>query len=208
VILEVSDTGKPRLTSYRRAIVKVSGKPIPPPPGAFGVEEDLTQPITKLDGPAAEDGSWRFWRAVNINGKPIEIDGNPWDGDSAPNFVCQDRPLNSPHGPLLPPTDTARAEMIHAFRWNHNCRVELTDVAKGTYAVYAYVWEETAPTTFTVRVNDRVVCREYCSGPAGRWCRLGPWTADVGDGKIVVTSSGGDANFSGIEVWQRAGGSK
>ena len=75
----------------------------------------------------------------------------------------------------------------------------------GRFAVYAYVWEETRSTTFTVRLNGQVVLRDYRSGPAGRWRRLGPWIVAPKDGKLTLTGAGGDANFSGIEVWRRAG---
>jgi hypothetical protein len=33
------------------------------------------------------------------------------------------------------------------------------------------------------------------------WQRLGRWTIDVTGGRIEITSRGGAANFSGIEVW-------
>jgi len=185
-------------------VLKVSGKPVPPPPDAFGVEEDLGEPITRLEGPPAETGPWRFWRGINLNGPPIEIDGNRWEGDSAENFVCNDRALNSPHVVLRPPTDPARAKMIHAFRWDHQASMSLSKVPQGTYAVYAYVWEETESATFTIRLGDRVVQRDYQSGPPGRWRRLGPWITEVADGKITLTAAGGAANFSGIEIWRRA----
>ena len=204
VILEVTDTGRPPLTAYRRVILTVSGKPVAPPPGVVGVDEDLSQPITKLEGPPAKTGPWRFWRGININGPPIEIDGNRWEGDAAPGFVCKDRPLLSPHVPLRPPTDAARAKMIHSFRWNREVSIALGDVPKGTYAVYAYVWEETAPETFSIRLSGKLIVDNYHSGPPGRWRRLGPWIAAVDDGKITITASGGAANFSGIEVWRRA----
>jgi hypothetical protein len=204
LILEVTDKGKPPLVAYRRMILEVSGKPVAPPPGAFGVEEDLTTPITRLEGPPAKTGPWRFWRGININGPAIEIDGNRWEGDDAPGFVCRDKPLDSPQVTLRPPTDAARAKMIHSFRWNRDARIELTGVPKGTYAVYAYLWEETGPTRFTIRLNDRLVQRDYHSGPAGRWRRLGPWIADPNSGKLTITASGGDANVSGIEIWRRA----
>ena len=208
VILEVTDTGKPPLTAYRRVILKVSGKPVQPPPGVIGVEEDLTTPITKLEGPPAKIGPWRFYRGININGPAIQIDGNRWDGDDAQDFVCKDRPLNSPHVPLRPPTDPARAKMIHSFRWDRSASLSITDVPKGAYAVYAYVWEETSPETLTIRLNDRIVQRNYNSGITGQWRRVGPWVTDIDNGKITITASGGAANFSGIEVWQRAGGSR
>jgi len=202
VILEVTDTGNPPLVAYRRMVLNVSGKPVQPPPGAFGVEENLTTPVTRLAGPPAESGPWEFWRGINVNGPPIEIDGRKWEGDAAPNFACQDKPLDSPQVRLLPPTDPARAKMIHSFRWNRAARIELSSVPKGTYAVYAYVWEETGPTTFSIRLGEKLVQRDYHSGPPGRWRRLGPWVTTVDNGKITITASGGDANFSGIEIWR------
>jgi hypothetical protein len=51
-------------------------------------------------------------------------------------------------------------------------------------------------------VQGKDVLKGYNSGPAGHWDRLGPWTAVVTDGVIEVKSSGGDANFSGLEVWK------
>ena len=204
VILEVTDSGSPPLTAYRRVVLKIGGKPVPPPPGALGVEEDLSEPITRLEGPPAETGPWRFWRGINLNGPPIEIDGNRWEGDSAEDFACSDRALSSPHVVLRPPTDPARAQMIHAFRWNHQPSMSLSKVPEGTYAVYAYVWEETESATFTIRLGGQVVQRDYQSGPPGRWRRLGPWITEVADGKITLTAAGGAANFSGIEIWRRA----
>lgn len=204
VILEVTDTGKPPLAAYRRVILTVSGKPIEPPPGTIGVDEDLTTPITRLEGPLAKDGPWRFWRGVNVNGPPVEIDGRRWDGDSSPDFVCQDKPLDSPQVVLRPPTDASRARMIHSFRWDRAAKLQLLRVPEGVYAVYAYVWEETTPETFRIRLNGRMVERDYYSGQAGRWRRLGPWISDVDNGIITITSERGAANFSGIEVWRRA----
>jgi hypothetical protein len=206
VILEVTDAGTPPLTAYRRVVLSVSGRPVDPPPGVVPADEDLTQPITKLEGPPAKTGPWRFYRGINVNGPATTIDGNRWEGDGAADFVCGDRPLESPNVALRPPTDPARTKMIRSFRWNRRARLELTNVPKGTYAVYAYVWEETRPTRFRIALDGRVVEPDYFSGPPGRWRRLGPWTADVADGKLTLTAEGGDANFSGLEVWRRAEG--
>jgi hypothetical protein len=203
VILEVTDTGKPPLVAYRRVILTVNGKPVAPPAGTTGVEEDLTTPITRLEGPPAKDGPWQFWRGINVNGPPVEIDGNQWDGDSSSGFVCKDKPLRSPQVVLRPPTDASRMKMIHSFRWNRTAKLQLLRVPEGVYAVFAYVWEETDPETFRIRLNGRVVERDYYSGQAGRWRRLGPWITDVDNGNITITSERGAANFSGIEVWRR-----
>jgi len=205
VILEVTDKGKPPLVAYRRMVLTVRGKPVEPPPGAFGVEEDLSAPVTKLEGPPAETGPWRFWRGINVGGPAVEIDGNRWEGDDASDFTCNDRRLESPSVPLLPPTDAARAKMIHAFRWDRKAKLELTNVPRGSFAVFAYVWEETGPTTFSICLNGQIVQRDYYSGLAGRWRRLGPWITTPEDGNLTITATGGDANFSGIEVWRCTG---
>ena len=93
--------------------------------------------------------------------------------------------------------------MIHAFRWNRDASIRLTDVPHGTYAVYLYVWEETGPTTFDISLEGKNVVGGYNSGMAGDWRRLGPWTVQVTDGSIDLRARGGDTNLSGIEVWRR-----
>jgi len=198
VILQVTDDGQPPLTAYRRIVVEVSGEPQPSP-----WERYLRTPITRLSGPPDETGPWTFYRGININGPPVEIDGRRWEGDSAPNVICKDRPLVSSQVALRPPTDPARAAMIHAFRWSTHANVTLTAVPNGTYAVYVYVWEDNNPERLTFSVNGRVVLRGHISGTAGEWHRLGPWIIRVTDGVIRVTGEGGAANISGIEVWKR-----
>ncbi len=209
VVLEVQAPGQPPLTAYRRAMLKVRGEPVPPPPDALAlrvapVKADLTTPIRRLEGPPARTRPWQFYRGLNLNGPALEIDGNPWAGDEAPNFICQDRPLNSPQVTLLPPTDASRAKMIHSFRWSQQPSLTVTGMPDGTYAVYAYVWEETQPETFTVRINGKVVAPQVHSGPKGYWQRLGPWTVEPRAGRLSITASGGAANFSGLEIWRRA----
>ena len=199
VILEVTDDGTPHLTSYRRIVVKVKGNTVDVPAEPGSLDHYLTTPITKLGGPAT--GKWTFYRGVNLNGPALKIDGNQWAGDDARNFVCKNRPVNSPQVRLRPPTDETRAGMIHSFRWDRQAKVTLTNVPKGRYAVYAYFWEDNNPETFTISLEGREVERDYYSGAEGQWRRLGPWIASVSDGTIEITTSGGAANVSGIEVW-------
>jgi len=202
VILEVVDAGKPSLTAYRRAVLNVSGDPIKAPIEVRPLAEYLSTPINKLSGPSAGMGKWKFYRAINLNGPAITIDGNRWQGDNAPDFVCNDRAIDNPNVVLRPTTNKSRAKMIHSFRWNRNVQIKVTNVQDGKYAVYAYLWEDNNPETFGIALQGKVVQKDYYSGQGGQWRRLGPWVTTVTDGVISITSSGGAANFSGIEVWQ------
>ena len=193
IILEVTDDGKPPLTAYRRAIIQVSGE-----------APDRTKPVTRLPGPPKETGPWAFYRGINVGGKAVTVDGQQWEGDDARDFACTDRKLVNTRVQLIPPADEARTAMIHAFRWDRAARLRVTNVPQGKYAVYAYVWEETSPETIHISLNGKEVAGGVYTGTAGEWQRLGPWYVDVTKGAIEITSKGGAANFSGIEIWKQA----
>jgi hypothetical protein len=142
-----------------------------------------------------------FFRGLNLNGPPVTIDGNAWEGGESKHYKCDDRAFENQSVALSPATDAERAKMIRSSRWGGN-RVELTDIPAGTYTVFLYVWEDNNPETFSIALNGRQVAANYNSGTTGHWERLGPWHTTPKDGKIVLTSQGGAANFSGIEVWQ------
>ncbi len=198
VILEVTDEGDPPLTSYRRVVLEVSGQPEPSPR-----ERYLTTPITELPGPPADSGPWRFFRGYNLGGGAVVIDGNAWAADGAPEVSAPPSVLDLPDIPLLPPTDDERASMIHSFRWGNPATVVISDVPPATYAVYVYVWEDNDSEGLTFSIEGQVVQRRHASGEKGEWHRLGPWVAEITDGAIEITGTGGAANLSGIELWQR-----
>ena len=102
---------------------------------------------------------------------------------------------------LVPKTDAERAKMIRSSRWGGN-RVELTEIPAGTFTVFLYVWEDNNAETYSIAVNGQTVEARYNSGKTGHWERLGPWYTSAHNGKIVLTSKGGAANFSGIELWR------
>ena len=154
----------------------------------------------------AEDPPPTLFRGINLNGPPVTIDGHRWEGqddqNSPANFVCQDKSFANQDVPLVPATDAERAKMIRSSRWGGN-KVEITAVPAGRYSVFLYVWEDNNSETFSIGVNGREVVKRYQSGNTGHWERLGPWLVDVRDaGKIELTSKGGAANFSGIEIWR------
>jgi hypothetical protein len=148
------------------------------------------------------DEAPEFFRGLNLNGTSVVIDGNVWEGSESKSYICHDKAFDHPSAVLTPTTDTDRARMIRSSRYGGN-RVELIDIPPGIYTLFLYVWEDNDSETYSVSVNARQVQGRHNSGMAGHWDKLGPWPVTVKpNGKIVITSQGGTANFSGIELWK------
>ncbi|MBP8260246.1 MAG: DUF1593 domain-containing protein [Verrucomicrobia bacterium] len=201
VILEAIDAGKPPLTAYRRAVLKVRGQPLPPPPGVQArPAEALPPPGEFVPAPA---GPWKLLRAVNVNGKPVEIDGLRWEGGNAPDFACNGKPLAVADLKLQPPADAGRQAMLTDFKFDRNLQVVFRNLPAGTYALFVYILEDNRSENLSFWVEGRPVLRNYSSGQAGQWRRLGPWMARVIDGALDLKGEGGAVNLSGIELWKR-----
>ncbi|HXG61770.1 MAG TPA: PA14 domain-containing protein [Planctomycetota bacterium] len=147
-------------------------------------------------------GEVSFYRGINLNGPPCVIDGQKWEGRDAKNLEVRGRGFGRPDAELRVPAESARADMIRSSIRDDDVSIALTSVPKGAYLVYLYVWESETSRTYDVTLNGKVVQSRFASGPAGHWERLGPWTADVSDGKIEVRTSGGPAHVSGLEIWR------
>ena len=143
-----------------------------------------------------------FFRGLNLNGPSVVIDGNIWDGADSKSYACSDKAFENQNVPLVPTTDAERAKMIRSSRWGGN-RVELSNIPPGVYTLFLYVWEDNDAETFSIAVNGRTVQDRYNSGKTGHWEKLGPWPATIrNDQNLVLTSKGGTANFSGVELWK------
>ncbi len=148
---------------------------------------------------AAENAT--FFRGLNLNGPSVVIDGNTWEGRDSKTYVCRDKAFEQQQVRLIPVTDVERAKMIRSSRWGGN-HVELNKIPKGIYTVFLYVWEDNNSESYAIAVNGKSTVSHLESGPAGTWQKLGPWYVDITNGSIDVTSTGGAANFSGIELWR------
>jgi glucose/arabinose dehydrogenase len=143
----------------------------------------------------------RFYRAINLNGAALTIDGNNWEASAgAPNFSYTGATYADQNVTLIPTTDERRSSMIRSFFWD-NPSVAISSVSDGNYQVWVYVWEDNFAATFSLSIEGSLVQNAYLSGPAGTWNKLGPFSAIITDGTINVTGHGIDANLSGIEVW-------
>ncbi|MEZ6124995.1 MAG: DUF1549 domain-containing protein [Planctomycetaceae bacterium] len=152
-------------------------------------------------GGFAADPDPEFFRGINLNGPAVMIDGQEWVGSDSKLYVCSDKAFENQQVKLVPETDDGRARMIRSSRWGGN-RIELTDIPAGRYSLFLYVWEDNNSETYSVAVNGVQVLTGYQSGITGHWEKLGPWEVSPSDKRIIITSRGGAANFSGLELWK------
>lgn len=71
--------------------------------------------------------------------------------------------------------------------------------------LYLYAWEDTSEAAFDIFLQGQKVQYAYHSGTAGQWKKLGPWLSNSSDGTIELRCGLGEANLSGIELWEIAG---
>ena len=147
-----------------------------------------------------------FHRAVNLGGPALMIAGHSWAGDDAPWLQTRDSTFENQSVPLIPEAEPALAQMLRSSRYNTQARIELRDLEPGPYSLRVYVWEDNNSESYSLALDGTVVAPDQKSGTAGQWVRLGPYVVQVGDSKqIVLTTTGGHANLSGIEIWRGVG---
>ncbi len=162
--------------------------------------------LTALLAAAPCAGEVTFFRAINLNGPALVIDGRLWEGREAPDFVARGDTFENQNVKLVPVTDEPRARMIRSSAWGAQVSLELSAVPDGAYQVALHVWEDNASERFSVQLNGRTVVAAFDSGAAGAWKRLGPFPVRPEGGKITLSAAGGgSANFSGLEVWSGEG---
>jgi hypothetical protein len=148
-----------------------------------------------------------FYRAINLNGPPLPIDGNSWEGGSgAPRFSAKGSPVENRNGPLIPATDESRSRMLRtALTGTEALTCTFSEVPPGNYWVCIYVWEGSGnPKMFDVHLQGKVAVSNFSTGQSGQWQRFGPWSAlVVSDGQLTFVCSGNGVTVCGIEVWKK-----
>jgi hypothetical protein len=143
-----------------------------------------------------------FYRGINLNGPALVIDSNPWQGKNAPNYNTNGFPYDGQGEAQLPPTDPVRRQMLGTSVYHWSLNLTLRAVPNGTYDVYIYVYSSW-PQGYTLYLQGQQIYSIADSGPTGTWLKLGPYTTNVTNGNLAVTSSGDIVHISGIEVWSR-----
>jgi hypothetical protein len=149
-----------------------------------------------------------LYRAINLNGTGLNFEGKTFEASSqAADLVAGPYSFNDERVALVPAvTDPNKAKMLHSSIFGYGTvggQVKLSNVPTGNYTVYLYVWEDNLNETFSLKLNGQTVEGNYQSGPPGTWRKLGPYPVNVTAGSIEMSSSGGAANFSGLEVYRQ-----
>ncbi len=158
---------------------------------------------TFLGSAAAAEPAGEFVRGVNLNGPAVEIAGRAWEAGDTPHIRTRDRAFENQAVPLVPEAGPELARMIRSSRWSNAVELTLLELPAGEYWVYLYVWEDNNSERFTVRLGEGPEL-EIESGSAGSWRRLGPMRGAVAEktGTLKITTRGGAANLSGLEIWR------
>ncbi len=149
----------------------------------------------------------QFYRALNLNGNGLSIDGTTWEASSsAANFsyVTDGGSFTDESVPLIPATDVNRTAMIQSSIWGSNVNLTIGAVPSGTYDIWLYVWEDNLSATYSLSLEGTLVLANFSSGSAGSWSKSGPYRVIINDGVLNVATNGGHANLSGIEMWKVA----
>ncbi|MBC6607468.1 T9SS type A sorting domain-containing protein [Hymenobacter sp. BT188] len=188
------------------APVTITVNPAPEPAPAPAPTPTPAPAPAPAPTPAPAPAIAQLYRAININGGAITLDGNKWEASTgATNLQISGTLFSNQNVKLRSNPDATRAQMIRSSVGGRNVKVQLANVPNGVYSIYVYVWEDNKPERYSLALNNKTVLTNYNSGTAGNWDKIGPLAVTVSDGFIQLASSGGDANISGIEVWTAPG---
>jgi RHS repeat-associated protein len=141
-----------------------------------------------------------FYRAINLNGPTVQVDGKSFEGSAtAANVSTTGSADSSPSVPLSPVTDAARTQMI-TTSLSSNPTVSVGSVPSGYYDVYLYQWENDYPDGLAFYIEGTQVLDYHAIATAGKWFRHGPFRTQVTDGTLSIAAQG-YGGLSGVEIY-------
>lgn len=108
-----------------------------------------------------------FYRAINLGGPALTIDGHSWAGSDALDYTTNGYEFCNPSVSLIPPPNAARAEMLRCSVWQNWLELSVTEVPAGIYQVSLYTWEDNDSETFDLALEQTWMVQNHESGTAG-----------------------------------------
>ncbi|MCL4251334.1 MAG: hypothetical protein KJ065_24500 [Anaerolineae bacterium] len=183
------------------------GAPLPPFTGDWdAIQRDNALTPTPTPAPTSTPvPAGVFYRAINLGGRSTTIGGHAWEGRNARDFTSNGQTGSNTRISLNPTTDRTRTDMIQSYveHWAHE--ITLSNMPSGSYNVYLYAWQDWGDPIaepFSVALEGQIAESGIRLTGVGVWRKLGPWTVEVTDGTLNLTTSGYIPKLSGLEVWQ------
>ncbi|MDW7694689.1 leucine-rich repeat domain-containing protein [Flammeovirgaceae bacterium SG7u.111] len=159
----------------------------------------------KSEEPEPPTEELELYRAVNLGGEALTIEGNPWEATYSADLVNHGGSYNMGWIPLNDaPTEANKNTMLGKalIKEPEGSGIEMNEVPNGEYQVYLYVMEWEGNKQYDIKLNGKIVEDDF-GLEAKEWRKLGPWDVDVTDGSISIETEGGEAALSGLEVWAK-----
>ena len=144
-----------------------------------------------------------FYRAINLGGPAVTIDGRAWEGEGASGVTWSSEKYQQAAG-IVKNADSNMETMLRTGVRDvkGNTRINIQNVPYGIYDVILYSWEYGSPQAFNIDIEGRLAQANVRNSPTGEWQKLGPYRILVMDGVLNINSSGGYANLAGVEIWK------
>lgn len=149
----------------------------------------------------------QVYKAINLNGPALSVDGISFQAESASGIIVSGNRTENQGVTLVPNVSGTKAQLIRSSVWGRGTnfpKVTIPNVSNNQYSVYLYVWEDNNGQIYSLNIENNVVLSNYNSGSGGTWRRLGPFDVSVNDTALDISTSGGDANLSAIEIWSKS----
>ncbi|MBX3081783.1 MAG: cellulase family glycosylhydrolase [Anaerolineae bacterium] len=146
------------------------------------------------------DAPTGFYRAVNLNGRALTLDGQRWEGANAKNLSVDGRKVCQPDAALTPVTDPTHAEMLRCYVTGNNLRLTLRGIPAGSYQLSLYLWDQAQQYTLKLQ-GGRQTWVNQPNANVGSWQKVGPWTVTVDASGTLLVETDGVASIAGIVLW-------
>ncbi len=191
-------TPTPTITATSTPIVTATPLPdvILPEPVII---RDTATPTATLPTPLSRS----FYRAINLGGSALTIDGQNWEGENANDVTWSSEKYAQAGGMVQNASASMEAMLRDGVRDSKgNTRVNVKNMPYGVYDVVLYSWEYGAAQAFNIDIEGRLAQANVRNSPEGAWQKLGPFRILIIDGELNINSSGGYAHFAGLEIWK------